>query len=138
MPFYCGKRSADICVVLGQKTSSTYSLGKERVLARLGWAGVIATPPGFFELAASHPSASPFPRNEGLLGQSLRSSTDHLQCFSANHRHPPLSVLNLIASEEHREPFNLTALFHGYNPVIFKYSFVRPFDSNGKSAVLKS
>jgi hypothetical protein len=25
MPFYCGKRSAGICVVLGPKTSSTYS-----------------------------------------------------------------------------------------------------------------
>jgi hypothetical protein len=25
MPFYCGKRSAGICVVLGPKKSSTYS-----------------------------------------------------------------------------------------------------------------
>jgi hypothetical protein len=25
MPFYCGKRSASICVVLGPKKSSTYS-----------------------------------------------------------------------------------------------------------------
>jgi hypothetical protein len=25
MPFYCGKRSASICVVLGSKHSSTYS-----------------------------------------------------------------------------------------------------------------
>jgi hypothetical protein len=41
MPFYCGKRSAGICVVLVPKQSSTYSLGKGRVLARLGRAGVI-------------------------------------------------------------------------------------------------
>lgn len=25
MPFYCGERSADICIVLGPKKSSTYS-----------------------------------------------------------------------------------------------------------------
>jgi hypothetical protein len=25
MPFYCGERSADSCIVLGQKKSSTYS-----------------------------------------------------------------------------------------------------------------
>jgi hypothetical protein len=70
MPFYCGKRSAGICVVLGSKQSrpphhlggahkhgatysshrapSTYSFGKERVLARLGWAGVIGYASGFF------------------------------------------------------------------------------------------
>jgi hypothetical protein len=46
MPFYCGKRSADICVVLGPKTSSTYS--SEYAC-------------GFFEPAASHLPASPFP-----------------------------------------------------------------------------
>jgi hypothetical protein len=45
MPFYCGKRSAGICVALGPKISSTYSLGKERVLAsacsaeRRAWGG---------------------------------------------------------------------------------------------------
>jgi len=27
MPFYCGERSADICIVLGQKKPSTYSNG---------------------------------------------------------------------------------------------------------------
>src|SRR5688572_19251318 len=70
MPFYCGKRSAGICVVLGPKKSSTYSLGKERVLARLGWEGVIGYASGFFEPAASHLPASLFPRNEGLLGQT--------------------------------------------------------------------
>jgi hypothetical protein len=92
MPFYCGKRSADICVVLGPKQSrpphhlggahkhgatysshrapSTYSLGKERVLARLGRAGVIGHASGFFAPAASHLPAAPFPRNEGLLGQT--------------------------------------------------------------------
>ena len=48
MPFYCGKRSAGICVVLGLKKSSTYSLGKERVLARLGWVGVISCASGVF------------------------------------------------------------------------------------------
>ncbi len=55
MPFYCGKRSAGICVVLGPKKSSTYSSEYAS---------------GFFEPAASHLPASPFPRNEGLLGQT--------------------------------------------------------------------
>ena len=55
MPFYCGKRSAGICVVLGPKTSSTYSSEYAS---------------GFFQPAASHLPASPFPRNEGLLGQT--------------------------------------------------------------------
>jgi hypothetical protein len=94
MPVYSGKRSAGICVVLGRKQSrpphhlggahkhgatysshrapSTYSLGKERVLARLGWAGVIGYACGFFEPAALHLPASLFPRNEGLLGQTPR------------------------------------------------------------------
>jgi hypothetical protein len=71
MPFYCGKRSAGICVVLGPK-SPTYSLGKERVLARLGWAGVISYASGFFEPAALHLPTLPLPRNEGLLGQTPR------------------------------------------------------------------
>jgi hypothetical protein len=53
MPFYCGKRSAGICVVLGPKKSSTYS--SEYAC-------------GVFEPAASHLPASPLPRNEGLLG----------------------------------------------------------------------
>jgi hypothetical protein len=57
MPFYYGKRSAGICVVLGSKKSSTYSSEYTS---------------GFFELAASHLPASPFPRNEGLLGQAPR------------------------------------------------------------------
>ena len=70
MPFYCGKPSAGICVVLGQKQSrpphqlggahkhgatysshrapSTYSLGEERVLARFGRAGVIGYAACFF------------------------------------------------------------------------------------------
>ena len=65
MPFYCGKRSAGICVVLGPKTSSTYSSEYAS---------------GFFEPAASHMPASPFPRNEGLLGQTpsllTRTATD--------------------------------------------------------------
>jgi hypothetical protein len=49
MPFYCGKRSAGICVVLGQKKFSTYS----------------KYAPGLFERAASHLPASRFPRYEG-------------------------------------------------------------------------
>jgi hypothetical protein len=65
MPFYCGKRSAGICVVLGPKQSSTYSIGKERALARLGRAGVIGHASDFFEPAASHLPASPSPRNKG-------------------------------------------------------------------------
>jgi hypothetical protein len=57
MPFYCGKRSADICVVLGTKKSSPYSSEYAS---------------GFFELAASHLPVSPSPRNEGLLRQAPR------------------------------------------------------------------
>jgi hypothetical protein len=68
MPFYCGKRSVGSSIVLGSKRSSTYSRGKERVLARLGRAGVIGYACGVFEPAASHLPASPLPRNEGLLG----------------------------------------------------------------------
>jgi len=59
MPFYCGKRSAGICVVLGPKKSSTYSSEYAS---------------GLFEPAASHLPASPFPRNEGLLGQTPGAS----------------------------------------------------------------
>jgi hypothetical protein len=55
MPFYCGERSTDICVVLGTKKSSTYSSEYAS---------------GFFEPAASHLPASPSPRHEGLLGQA--------------------------------------------------------------------
>jgi|SRR5687767_7932815 hypothetical protein len=98
MPFYCGKRCAGICVVLGPKQSrpphhlggahkhgatysshrapSTYSLGKERVLAPLGWAGVTGHASGFFEPATSHLPTSPFPCNEGLLRQT--PSAKHL------------------------------------------------------------
>ena len=50
MPFYCGKRSAGICIVLGPKQSLPYY-------------SEYAT--GFFEPAASHLSVSPLPRNEG-------------------------------------------------------------------------
>jgi hypothetical protein len=57
MPVYCGKRSAGICVVVGPKKSSTYSSEYAS---------------GFFEPAASHLSAAPSPRNEGLLGQAPR------------------------------------------------------------------
>ena len=55
MPFYCGKRSAGICFVLGPKQSSTYSSEYAS---------------GCFEPAASHLPATPLPRNEGLLGQA--------------------------------------------------------------------
>ena len=60
MPFYFGKRSAAICVVLSQKKSSTYSRYSSEYAS------------GFFELAALHLQASPSPRNEGLLGQAPR------------------------------------------------------------------
>jgi len=61
MPFYCGKRSAGICVVLGPKQSSTYSSEYAS---------------GFFEPAVSHLPVSPSPRNEGLLGQTpIRSAS---------------------------------------------------------------
>ena len=62
MPFYCGKRSADICFVLGPKKSSTYSSEYAS---------------GFFEPCAAHLPASPSPRNEGLLGQTPRGSVRH-------------------------------------------------------------
>jgi len=55
MPFYCGERSTDICVVLGTKKSSTYS-------SEYAY--------GFFEPCAAHLPASPSPRHEGLLGQA--------------------------------------------------------------------
>ena len=54
MPFYYGKCSAAICVVLGSK-KSTY---------------VSEYASGFFEPRASHLPAAPSPRNEGLLGQT--------------------------------------------------------------------
>ena len=55
MPFSCGKRSANICVVLGPKKSSPYSSEYAS---------------GFSEPVALHLPASPSPRNEGLLGQT--------------------------------------------------------------------
>jgi hypothetical protein len=55
MPFYCGERSAGVCVVLGRKKSSTYFSEYAS---------------GCFEPAASHLPAPRFPRNEGLLGQT--------------------------------------------------------------------
>ena len=64
MPFYCGKRSAGICVVLGPKKSSTYSSEYAS---------------GFFEPAASYLPASPSPRNEGLFGQT----SSYFLCFFA-------------------------------------------------------
>jgi hypothetical protein len=63
MPFSFGKRPASICVVLGQKKSSTYS-------SEYG--------SGFFEPVASHLPAAPLPRNEGLLGQAP-SAVDYIR-----------------------------------------------------------
>jgi len=77
MPFYCGKRSAGIWVVLGSKQSrpphhlggahkhgATYSSHRAPSTYSSEYAS------GFFEPAASHLPASRFPRNEGLLGQT--------------------------------------------------------------------
>jgi hypothetical protein len=77
MPFYCDKRSAGIWVVLGPKQSrpphhlggahkhgATYSSHR----APSTYSSESAS--GFFEPAASHLPAAPFPRNEGLLGQT--------------------------------------------------------------------
>jgi hypothetical protein len=64
MPFYCGKRSTGICVVLGPKNSSTYSSEYAS---------------GFFEPAASHLPAAPFPRDEGLLGQAPRGKNSETE-----------------------------------------------------------
>jgi hypothetical protein len=83
MPVYSGKRSAGICVVLGRKQSrpphhlggahrhgatysshrapSTYSLGKERVLARLGRAGVIGYAACFFRACGLASASISFP-----------------------------------------------------------------------------
>ena len=63
MPFYCGKRSAGIRVVLSPKNSSTYSSEYDS---------------GFFESAASHLRASPLPRNEGLLRQTPSNLCQYL------------------------------------------------------------
>jgi hypothetical protein len=57
MPFYCGERSASICVVLGPKKSSTYSSEYAS---------------GFSEPAASHLATAPSPRDEGNVGQAPR------------------------------------------------------------------
>jgi hypothetical protein len=54
MPFYCGKRTAGICIVLGPKKFSTYY----REYAS-----------GFLDPAALHLPTVHSPRNEGLLGQ---------------------------------------------------------------------
>ena len=64
MPFYCDRRFAGICVVLGSKKSSTYSSGYAS---------------GFFKPAASYLPVSPSPRNEGLLGQT----PSYFLCFFA-------------------------------------------------------
>src|SRR6266850_504749 len=58
-PFYCGERSATICVVLGPKKFSMYSYSSEYTS-------------GFSGPAASHLVASPSPRHEGNVGQAPR------------------------------------------------------------------
>ncbi len=63
MSFYCGKRSAGICIVLSSKKSSTYSSEYAS---------------GFFEPAALHLPAALSPRNEELLGQAPRQQ---ISCF---------------------------------------------------------
>ena len=55
MPFYCGKRSAGISVVLGAKKPSTYFSEYAS---------------GFFEPCAAHLRASPLPRNEGVTQET--------------------------------------------------------------------
>jgi hypothetical protein len=63
-------RTNMVATYSSHRAPSTYSLGKEHVLARLGRAGVIGYASGFFQPVASHLPASPFPGNEGLLGQT--------------------------------------------------------------------
>src|SRR6267143_530777 len=53
-PFYCGERSATICVVLGPEKSSMYSSEYTS---------------GFSEPSTTHLAASPSPRHEGNVGQ---------------------------------------------------------------------
>ena len=82
MPFYCGKRSAGICVVLGSKQSSTYSSEYAS---------------GSFESAASHLPAPPLPRDEGLLGQTpspLKTSASFVLGHSG---HSTYSLVRLMA-----------------------------------------
>src|SRR5712692_2463099 len=55
LTFYCGERSATICVVLGPKKSSLYSSEYTS---------------GFSGPAASHLAAPPSPRHEGNVGQA--------------------------------------------------------------------
>src|SRR5712692_9410477 len=55
LTFYCGERSATICVVLGPKKSSMYSSEHTS---------------GFSGPAASHLAAPPSPRHEGNVGQA--------------------------------------------------------------------
>src|SRR5687767_8073981 len=64
------RRAQTWCDLFVAPCALNYSLGKERVLARLGRAGVIGYASGFLEPAASHLPASRFPRNEALLGQT--------------------------------------------------------------------
>ena len=65
MPFYCGERSAGICIVLGPKKFSTYS---------------VEYASGFFQPAASRLPAPSSPRHEGLLGQAPSpTNEDRLQ-----------------------------------------------------------
>jgi len=54
------RRAQTWCDLFVAPCALNYSLGKERVLARLGWAGVIGYASGVFESAASHLPASPF------------------------------------------------------------------------------
>jgi len=60
MPFYCSKRTASICVVLGSKKSSTYSSEYAS---------------GFSEPAALQLPAAPLLRDERLLGQTPNATT---------------------------------------------------------------
>src|SRR5712692_2939794 len=82
LTFYCGERSATICVVLGPKKSSMYSSEHTS---------------GFSGPAASHLAAPPSPRHEGNVGQapSLRSSETGETCGKGATRSSGFEVLRI-------------------------------------------
>jgi hypothetical protein len=94
-PHHLGGAHKHRATYSSHRAPSTYSLGKERVhwVKRLSWqvqggkvrqrlgrADVIGYASGFFEPGASRLPASPFPDNEGLLGQPSSAPRVSLVC----------------------------------------------------------
>jgi radical SAM/Cys-rich protein len=74
MPFYCGKRSAGICIVLSPKHPQCIPQEGTR-LGALGWAGVIGYASGFFGNLPAHGTICP---------RSPISWYDPIYAFSSN------------------------------------------------------